>query len=118
MTSVSCRRSSVLKTRPRTARRFSHLCPFSIHRSRGHSSRSGIATVIEHVPLQYLDTSALVKRYLADQGSGWIRALMTTELVAASDLTTTEIASILARRVREGTLAPTQANELFATFLR
>ena len=59
----------------------------------------------------YLDTSALVKRYLVEIGSTWISTLTPLSagnVIIISDLTTVELFSTLARRQREGTV--TQAN--------
>lgn len=52
----------------------------------------------------YLDTSALVKRYVAEVGSEWVRALAdptNDNLLLTSRLTIAEIRSALARRRRE-----------------
>ena len=57
------------------------------------------------MPVFFLDTSALVKRYVAEVGSQTV-----TELVSAphaniliADITRAEFASALNRRLREGT---------------
>lgn len=68
----------------------------------------------------YLDTSALVKRYLAELGSGWIEALTDKaagNVVIVSHLTTVELFSALARRQRESTLKPADALILQTRFL-
>ncbi len=55
----------------------------------------------------YLDASALVKRYVNETGSEWIRALVTLEkapLLFTSRMTIVEVISAFACRVREGTL--------------
>ena len=57
----------------------------------------------------YLDTSALLKRYVAEPGSAWLNALFdapetSTRLVAR--LAAVEAACAFARRAREGTLPP------------
>lgn len=57
----------------------------------------------------YLDASALVKRYVDEQGSNWIRAIMRSEaetLLFTSRMTIVEVISAFSRRVREGTLSP------------
>lgn len=57
----------------------------------------------------YLDTSALVKRYVAETGSAWLNTLFdspetSTRLVTR--LAAVEAACAFARRAREGTLPP------------
>ena len=55
----------------------------------------------------YLDASAMVKRYVNEQGSEWMRATMDSEeetLLFTSRMTIVEVISASSRRVREGTL--------------
>jgi predicted nucleic acid-binding protein len=57
-----------------------------------------------------VDTSALAKRYISERGSTWIVNQVdssSSNVVVISNLTTVELFSAFARRVREGTL---QAN--------
>ena len=58
----------------------------------------------------FVDSSALVKRYVPETGSAWIRALSAqgtgNELFIAR-ITWVEVLSALARREREGSLTPT-----------
>ena len=70
--------------------------------------------------LYFFDSSALVKRYVHEQGSTWVRdttATASEHLIHLSLLTTTEIASALARRQREGSLSPHESDRLFGAFL-
>jgi predicted nucleic acid-binding protein len=56
----------------------------------------------------YLDSSALCKRYVAEAGAGWIASLFDPaqrHRLLVVRVTHVEIASALARRVREGTLS-------------
>lgn len=56
----------------------------------------------------YLDASALIKRYVTETGSSWIRALFRPEnghLFITSRLTLVEVFSAFARRRREGSVA-------------
>ncbi len=56
----------------------------------------------------YLDTSALIKQYLAERGSDWIRSLLSISQpsqVFTSHLTIVEATCALARRRREETLS-------------
>src|SRR5207237_7616641 len=60
----------------------------------------------------FLDSSALIKRYLNETGTKWVRAL--TEARAANSIyaariAAVELAAILARQQRAGNLAPADA---------
>ncbi len=55
----------------------------------------------------YLDASALVKRYVDETGSHWLRATLAkaqSPLFLTSRLTIIEVISAFARRVRDGSL--------------
>jgi len=59
------------------------------------------------VSVFYLDTSALVKRYVTEAGSEWVRDLLApvkTPTAFTSHLTVVEVACAFARRRREGFL--------------
>jgi hypothetical protein len=63
----------------------------------------------------YLDTSALVKRYVAEAGSAWVRRLLAHPaqyVIYTVALAQAEVISALQRRVREGRLEGTQAQRL------
>jgi predicted nucleic acid-binding protein len=69
----------------------------------------------------FLDSSALVKRYVREVGSPWIRAL--TDPAAANacwlaTVTQVELAAALYLRVRTGTLALVQARRAVGRFRR
>lgn len=56
----------------------------------------------------YLDTSALVKRYVNETGSRWLREIVAPEqtpLLFTSRMTIIEVISAFTRRVRDGSLA-------------
>ncbi|MFB2971484.1 type II toxin-antitoxin system VapC family toxin [Aerosakkonema sp. BLCC-F183] len=56
----------------------------------------------------FLDTSALVKRYVAETGSNWIKSITdsaTGNDVAIAQITWVEVLSALGRRRREGSLS-------------
>ena len=56
----------------------------------------------------YLDASGLVKRYVDEPGSQWLRRLVASEppqLLFTSRLTIVEVTSAFARRVRDGTVS-------------
>jgi predicted nucleic acid-binding protein len=59
------------------------------------------------VSIYFLDSSALVKRYVTETGSAWIRALTdpgTHNPLIIARITWVEVLSALARRQREGSL--------------
>jgi len=67
----------------------------------------------------YADTSALVKRYVNEPGSPWLRAQFdpaTAPLIMISHLTLAEISSAFNRRVREGALTPDEQARLRLAF--
>ena len=63
----------------------------------------------EMISTDYLDSSALVKRYLAETGSVWVQARCNNlaQVIVTADLARVEIAAAFARKLREG--AVTQA---------
>ena len=70
--------------------------------------------------LYFFDSSALVKRYVHERGSGWVRDTTASphgHLIHISLLTVAEIASALARRQREGSLTASERDRLFGAFL-
>jgi uncharacterized protein len=57
----------------------------------------------------YMDTSAIAKRYITEIGSAWIHAItdpVSGNQILVCDLTAIELASVLARRQREGRMTP------------
>ena len=60
------------------------------------------------VSVYFLDTSALVKRYIDETGSPWLRAIVDPVLspfLVISQLLVVEVHSALNRRLREGTIS-------------
>jgi predicted nucleic acid-binding protein len=60
------------------------------------------------VSIYYLDASALVKRYVNELGSSWVRAITDvagSPVLLTSRMTLAEVISAFARRLREGVLA-------------
>jgi hypothetical protein len=60
------------------------------------------------VSVYFLDTSALVKRYIDETGSAWLRAIVDPALspfLVISQLLVVEVHSALNRRLREGTMS-------------
>ena len=69
--------------------------------------------------IAYLDTSALVKQYVMEIGSDWIRTLLRTgrtPTVFTSHLTVVEAICAFARRRREGTLSPEDHAQMLTSF--
>jgi len=58
----------------------------------------------------YVDTSALIKRYVDEVGSDWLRATLNVQpppSIIVVHLIIVEVTSALTRRIREDTLTPT-----------
>jgi predicted nucleic acid-binding protein len=67
------------------------------------------------VATTYIDTSALVKRYVAEVGSAWIRRMVARpvqDVIYTAALTEVEVRSALQRLIREGRLDTAQAQRL------
>ncbi len=65
----------------------------------------------------YLDTSALAKWYLNEENSDkFVQFLQDVPLAVISDLTATEMRSLLARRRRMHEITPSLEMEIFSTF--
>ena len=67
------------------------------------------------MPALYVDTSALVKRYVGEVGTIWVRRALahrTRQGIYTALLAQTEVLSALQRKVREGTLAAAEAQRL------
>jgi len=71
------------------------------------------------VNIAYLDTSALVKLYISEVGSDWLKTFLTSgrpPAVFTSCLTMVEAACTFARRRREGTLPPVYHTQVLTNF--
>ncbi|MES1242931.1 MAG: type II toxin-antitoxin system VapC family toxin [Acidobacteriota bacterium] len=64
--------------------------------------------------IRYFDASALVKKYVEEQGSDLVRDRLLEGPAATSRLSEIEIASALARRCREGSLSQRDRDETLA----
>ena len=62
----------------------------------------------------YFDASALVKRYVREQGSSKVRRLLSTGGPATCRLSGVEVASALVRRSREGAFSTDDCDRAFA----
>jgi predicted nucleic acid-binding protein len=71
------------------------------------------------VSIYFLDSSALVKRYVTETGSAWIRNLTdpgARNPLIITRITWVEVLSALARRQREGSLAPDDVTQAIETY--
>jgi predicted nucleic acid-binding protein len=70
------------------------------------------------MPAYFLDTSALVKRYVAETGSETVTEIVNSANVSIviADITRAEFVSALARRAREGSVSQEQRDALKAAF--
>jgi predicted nucleic acid-binding protein len=67
------------------------------------------------MPALYVDTSALVKRYVGEVGTIWVRHALARPVrqgIYTALLAQPEVLSALQRKVREGTLAAAEAQRL------
>jgi predicted nucleic acid-binding protein len=72
------------------------------------------------VTTYFVDTSALVKRYLNEIGSAWVVGWIVAEagnIIVVSELAVVEVFSAFARRIRESSLTSAAAHILQANFL-
>ena len=68
----------------------------------------------------YVDSSGLVKRYVAEVGSRWVKTICepkSRNKINMLSVTKVEIASAFSRRCREGTLTLDERDTLMTTFL-
>ena len=64
--------------------------------------------------IYYLDTSALVKRYVAEAGSRSVRQLVRSRTVAVSRIAYAELVAAVARLTREGDIVESARDRIFA----
>jgi predicted nucleic acid-binding protein len=67
--------------------------------------------------LAFLDTSAVVKLYVRERGSAWIRRFVKKQKIVISELTLFEIITVLRRRHSEGEFTEKQARILINRIL-
>ncbi len=70
------------------------------------------------MPAYFLDASALVKRYLRETGSDWLRQLLATEnpRIFISSLSGPEVLAAITRKGRTGEIAPSEQERAIETF--
>jgi predicted nucleic acid-binding protein len=64
--------------------------------------------------MEYFDASALVKRYVREQGSVKVRRLISRDVPAASRMSEVEVASALNRRARESAFSVAERDRALA----
>jgi predicted nucleic acid-binding protein len=71
------------------------------------------------MPFYQCDASGLVKRYVDEVGSDWVRAIVdlaSANIISIADITRAEVTSALSRRTREGVITLDERDELIQTF--
>jgi predicted nucleic acid-binding protein len=71
------------------------------------------------VEAYFLDSSALVKRYVAETGTAWMQTITAPSvrnLLIIARIAWVEVVSALARREREGGLSPTNVTQAIRSF--
>jgi predicted nucleic acid-binding protein len=71
------------------------------------------------VDAYFLDSSALLKRYVHEVGTAWIQSIADPQnqnLLIIAHIAWVEICSAVARRQREGNISTIQANQVLAAF--
>jgi predicted nucleic acid-binding protein len=71
------------------------------------------------MPFYQCDSSGLVKRYVDEAGSDWVRAIVqltSANIVSIADITRAEVTSALARRAREGVITLNERDQLIQSF--
>lgn len=71
------------------------------------------------VSAYFLDSSALLKRYVPEIGTAWIQTITDSQnqnLLIAAHITLVEICSAVTRRQREGSISSNQASQILAAF--
>jgi len=71
------------------------------------------------MPTYYLDSSAVVKRYVAEAGSAWVRGICqeTANAIFLSELALVEVGSAFARRGRRGEISEDQRHDYLDMFV-
>ena len=73
------------------------------------------------MPVFYFDSSAAVKRYVAETGTAWVISLFkpsAKNIIYISQITGVEVVSAISRRQRGGSLTKTAAQKSIARFKR
>lgn len=72
------------------------------------------------MPAYFFDASALVKRYLREAGSEWVRQILTDEQprVFVSSLSGAEVVAAIMRKGRSGEVSPSERDKALNAFRR
>lgn len=73
------------------------------------------------MPVFYIDSSAVVKRYVAEKGTAWVVSLFkpsAQNIIYIAQITGVEVVSAISRRQRGGSLTQTAAEKAIARFKR
>lgn len=71
------------------------------------------------VDAYFLDSSALLKRYVPEVGTAWIQSITNAQnqnLLIVAHIAWVEISSAVARRQRKGSISNIQTNQVLAAF--
>ena len=71
------------------------------------------------VNVYFLDSSALLKRYVSEVGTAWVQSIADPQnqyLLFVAHITWVEVCSAVARRQREGSISDVHANQLLIAF--
>lgn len=70
--------------------------------------------------IYYFDSSGLVKRYVQEIGSGWVRKIADSRqnLICIAEIAKVEVASAFARQSRSGAISPNDADTALEDFLQ
>jgi predicted nucleic acid-binding protein len=70
------------------------------------------------MPFYQCDASGLIKRYVDEVGSNWVRVIVeaSAHSMSIADITRAEVTSALARRAREGVITLGERDELVQAF--
>src|SRR5438034_8682215 len=72
----------------------------------------------EYQVIWYCDSSALMKRYVREVGSAWLRQQIGQHRLIASSLVLAEMASAVTRRWRKGTISEIEFHRVRSQFQR
>ena len=69
------------------------------------------------MPIYFLESSSLTKRYVNEIGSNWIKQICSNDqnAIVCSKITTVEVSSAFCRRCREGYITISERDQLIAT---
>ena len=71
------------------------------------------------VDVYFLDSSALLKRYVSEVGTGWIQSIADPQnqsRLIVAHIAWVEVYSAVSRRQREGSFSDVQANQILMAF--